>query len=69
MAASETYLRAYPPYPNSTSTSPYTALATVSETITGEREGEHLDRRPRDEPLYCIKEDTIASGIRRIACR
>ncbi len=32
MATSET---TYPPYPSSTSTSPYTALATVPETITG----------------------------------
>ena len=51
MAASEVY----PPYPSSTSTKPYTALATVPETITGERDGEHLHHRPRDEPL-CLSQ-------------
>jgi len=35
----------YPPYPGSTS--PYTALATAPETITGERDGEHIHHRAR----------------------
>ena len=45
----------YPPYPSSTSTKPYTALAAVPETITGERDSEHLHHRPRDESL-CLSQ-------------
>ena len=43
----------HPQYPGSTGTGPYTALATVPEAITGERDGEHFHHRPRDEP-FCL---------------
>ena len=51
MAASEVY----PPYPSSTSTKPYTALATVPETITGPAMVNIFTIVPVISPSACVK--------------